>query len=83
MSIGRPTGVKKSATWQERGYNVHLKARMYQPGEWVLKWYKPLADQKLARGWIGPYIITRAISDVVYEIQSHPKLREEWSMLII
>ena len=67
--------LKKSATRQERGYNIHLKSRQYQPGDWVLKWYKPLDDQKLARGWIGPYVITRAINDVVYEIQSHPQLR--------
>ena len=34
-----------------------------------------MADQKLAKGWIGPHVITRAISDWVHEIQSHPTLR--------
>ena len=28
--------LKKSVTRQERGYNIHLKSRQYQPGDWVL-----------------------------------------------
>ena len=67
--------LRKSAVRQARGFNVHLKERQYQIGEWVLKWYKPAADRKLGRGWIGPYVVTKVISDVCYEIQAHPKLR--------
>ena len=66
--------LKKSAIRQERGYNVHLKKHAFDPGQWVLKWYKPAADRPLGRGWIGPYVVTRRISDVVYEIQAHPRL---------
>jgi len=67
--------LRKSAVRQERGFNVHLKCRQFQPGDWVLKWYKPAADLKLGKGWIGPYVVTKVISDVAYELQAHPKLR--------
>ena len=33
--------LRKAATRQQRGYNVHLKERAYAPGDWVFKWYKP------------------------------------------
>ena len=69
--------LKKAALRQERGYNVHLKARYYDPGNWVYKWYKPVADRKLGRGWRGPFVVTRVISDVVYEIQYHPKIKAQ------
>ena len=35
----------------------------------------PVADKKLGRGWRGPFVVTRVISDVVYEIQYHPTVR--------
>ena len=69
--------LRKAASRQERGYNVHLKKRHFEPGEWVYKWYKPIADQKLGRGWRGPFVITRHINDVVYEIQYHPNSRKQ------
>ena len=63
---------RKAAIRQQRGYNTHLKPRMFSPGDWVLKWYKPAADRPLGRGWIGPYVVVRVRGDVVFEIQSHP-----------
>ena len=67
--------LRKAATRQQRGYNVHLKERAYAPGDWVFKWYMPVASKKLGRGWRGPFVVTRVISDVVYEIQYHPTVR--------
>ena len=66
--------LRKVALRQQRGYNVHLKKRQFEPGEWVFKWYKPSADKKLGRGWRGPFVVTRVLSDVVYEIQYHPNI---------
>ena len=48
--------LRKVALRQARGYNVHLKHRHFEPGEWVYKWYKPVADKKLGRGWRGPFV---------------------------
>ena len=67
--------LRDAASRQERGFNVHLKRRQYEPGDWVLKWYKPAAEEKLGKGWVGPYVVTRVISEVAYEIQAHPKLK--------
>lgn len=41
-----------------------------------MAWYPPLATQTLGLGWTGPYLVTRKLSDVNYQIQrgehSHP-----------
>ena len=37
-----------------------------------MKWYKPVSDTKLGRGWIGPYVVIQVLGDGVYKIQSHP-----------
>jgi len=69
------TVLRQSAVRQARGFNIHLKEHQFLEGDWVLKWYKPAADRKLGRGWIGPYVVTKVISQVAYELQAHPKLR--------
>ena len=67
--------LRKSAVCQEHCFNVHLKCRQFQAVDLLLKWYKPTDDLKLGKGWIGPYVGTKVISDVAYELQAHPKLQ--------
>ena len=44
----------------------------------MFRWYPPAAHAKFGSGWTGPYLVTRKISDLVYQIQgskrSKPKV---------
>ena len=53
-------------------YNTSLRPFSFHVGEWILRWHPPSKKQTLGRGWVGPYVITRKISDLIYEIQAGP-----------
>ncbi|CAC5382534.1 unnamed protein product [Mytilus coruscus] len=48
---------------------VHENLQQFEIWNKVLRWYPPKANKKLGLGWIGPYKITRKLSDITYEIQ--------------
>lgn len=60
---------------QKKYHDVKLKHRLFEIGDKVLRWYPPLANQKLGLGWVGPYSITRKLSDITYEIQNCQNLK--------
>ncbi|XP_033728208.1 uncharacterized protein LOC117317503 [Pecten maximus] len=59
----------KAARLQKRNYDSKLKARNYDIGSWVWRWYPPKVNQKLGLGWTGPYLVVKQISGVTYRIQ--------------
>ena len=61
--------LKSSFHKQKKYHDVKLKPRKFEVGDKVLRWYPPQASQKLGLGWVGPYIITRKLSNITYEIQ--------------
>ncbi|CAG2194497.1 unnamed protein product [Mytilus edulis] len=54
---------------QKKYYDCKLKHRQFEIGNKVLRWYPPKANKKLELGWIGPYKISRKLSDITYEIK--------------
>ncbi|CAC5372842.1 unnamed protein product [Mytilus coruscus] len=61
--------LKVAAKIQKRDYDIGLKERGYEVGDWVWRWYLPDAGQKLKLGWTGPYLVVNKISPVTYGIQ--------------
>ena len=70
--------LRQSATRQKRLYDQKAAEHGYSVGQWVFRWYPPAAHAKFGSGWTGPYLVTRKISDLVYQIQgskrSKPKV---------
>ncbi|XP_041366821.1 uncharacterized protein LOC121381554 [Gigantopelta aegis] len=67
--------LSKSALRQKRHYDLKLKERSYKVGEWVWYWYPPDAKQKLGKGWTGPYLVIKRLSDIMYVIQEKQRSR--------
>lgn len=61
----------RAAERQARHYNRLSGEPAYQIGDWVLLFYKPIANKKLGLKYLGPYKIIRKISEVTYEIEAH------------
>lgn len=59
----------KAAKRQKFYYDRGLKPRQYQRGDWVWRWYPPLANQKLTLGWTGPFLVLKRLSETTYSIQ--------------
>jgi hypothetical protein len=62
--------LKKSTLRQARLYNRFSDVRSYEVGDWVWRWYPPKAKQKLGKGWTGPYLVIRKLTDIGYVIQA-------------
>ena len=66
---------------QKRDYDARLSVNSYCAGDLV--YYldttrqKGLSPKLKAANWIGPCVITRKLSDIVFEIQSQPKGRRK------
>ncbi|CAC5406228.1 unnamed protein product [Mytilus coruscus] len=54
---------------KKKYYDCKLKHRQFETGNKVLRWYPPKANKKLGLGWIGPYKISRKLSDITYAIE--------------
>jgi hypothetical protein len=65
--------LSSAAKHQKRNYDRGLKARSYDEGSWVWRWYPPQARVKLGLGWTGPYLVVRRITEVTYQIQLAPE----------
>lgn len=63
---------------QKRNYDKRVLLNKLQESDWVWYFYPPKAKQKLGQGWTGPFLITRKISEVLFQIQasslSRPKI---------
>ena len=70
--------LRKSAERQKRFYDHKAREPLFKVGDWVYRYYPPAARAKFGSGWTGPYLVTKVISDLVYEIQlsrkSKPKV---------
>ena len=60
-----------AAKRQKNNYDRGLKPREYNEGSWVWRWYPPLANQKLGLGWVGPYLVIKRLSYLMYRIQKN------------
>ena len=59
-----------AAMRQAKHYNRLSGDPTYQVGTWVLLFYPPLANKKLALKFLGPYKVCRKIGEVTYEIEA-------------
>ncbi|XP_069136668.1 uncharacterized protein [Argopecten irradians] len=64
-----------SASRQKNYYDRGLKARKYEIGTFVWRWYPPALNNKLGMGWSGPFKVIGKLSSVTYEIQKTPQHR--------
>ena len=64
--------LQKAAERQKRNYDAAAKYRKFPIGTWVWYYYPPKAQQKLGRGWTGPYLVVETITDVNFRIQEKP-----------
>ena len=64
------TQMRKAAQKQAKHYNRLAMEQSFHIGDWVLLFYPPLAKQKLALKFLGPYKVTRKMGEVNYEIEA-------------
>lgn len=73
--------LRKNAECQKRDYDTRLSANTYKPGDLVLLWdksvIKGLSKKINPNIWRGPYIVTRKISDLIFEIKGNPQSRSK------
>jgi hypothetical protein len=60
----------RAAERQARHYNRLSGDPLYEVGDWVLLFYPPIANKKLGLKFLGPYQVTRKITEVSYEIKA-------------
>ena len=61
-----------AACRQKRTYDGHAKDQEFKVGEWVLRFYTPNRNSKLAYPYVGPYLVVKRVSEVTYSLQQHP-----------
>lgn len=61
-----------AAKRQKSYYDQGLKPRQYKKGDWVWRFYPPAANQKINRGWTGPYLVLKRVLEANYLIQIGP-----------
>ncbi len=60
----------EAAQRQKRYYDQRAFSRKLAPGDWVLRFYPPeLSHSKLNFLYTGPFLVTRKVGEVNYEIQ--------------
>lgn len=69
--------LQDAALRQARHYNRLSGDPVYRVGQWVLLFYPPVANLKLGLKFIGPFKVTRKMSDVTYEIESPVTLKKK------
>ena len=67
--------LKKAAIRQKKYFDRTSSDREFPVGSWVWWWFPPKGKQKFGRGWTGPYLIIRKMSEITYEIQRQPTSR--------
>ncbi|KAK3107233.1 hypothetical protein FSP39_009943 [Pinctada imbricata] len=64
--------LKAAACRQKKLYDRGIRPRTFEVGQWMWRWYPPSANRKHDKGWVGPYLITRKLGIVNYQIQKDP-----------
>jgi hypothetical protein len=64
-----------AASRQKTYYDRGLKPREFVEGDWVWRWYPPLAYKKLCQGWTGPYLVLYKITYLTYKIQKSESVK--------
>lgn len=67
--------LRKSASRQKRYYDKRAQERTFKEGDWVLRLYPPLGQDKLNYKYVGPYLITKRLGDVTFLIQKDENAR--------
>ena len=62
----------RTAARRKRLYDVKAVNRTFPVGSWVLHYYSPAAQKKLAAPWIGPQQVVRQASGHTVGIQKGP-----------
>lgn len=61
-----------AAKRQKSYYDQGLKPKQYKKGDWVWRFYPPAANQKINRGWTGPYLVIKRVLEANCLIQIGP-----------
>ena len=64
--------LKVAAQRQKTTYDRKSKPTSFQVGDLVWRWYPPIAQGKLSKGWVGPFQVSSKSSDVNLDIQRRP-----------
>ena len=59
----------KTAERQIRNYDKNVCEQFFKVGDHVWFYYPPM-KKKLSSGWVGPYIVVKCISELVYRIRN-------------
>jgi hypothetical protein len=59
---------KEGLAQQKRCYDRKGEIRKFMEGDIVMRFYLPLTYKKFDQPWLGPFRITKRISDTLYEI---------------
>jgi hypothetical protein len=63
--------LKRASERQKRGYDTQLKEQIYRPGDLVFR-HNP-NTKKLETPWLGPLVVMKKLSDVVYRLVNRKK----------
>jgi hypothetical protein len=66
--------LERAAEWQCQVYNKAAVLRTFQRGDWVLRFYPPQANVKLAAKYVRPYLVIDRLGEVTYRIQKDPTI---------
>ena len=65
--------LKQSLVRQKRNYDLRSRPTQYTVGQFVWRWYPPLAKRKLGKGWVGPYKVVACPTNLNCVIQRSPE----------
>ena len=66
----------RAALRQKKSYDLKAKESEFLPGQFVWRWYPPKANQKLGKGWTGPFRVMSCPTDVNVVIRYKPNDRD-------
>ena len=61
--------MQRSALRQKQYYDQRAQSREFKVGDWVLRLYPPLSQDKLNYKFIGPFLITTQLGEVTFLVQ--------------
>ena len=64
--------LQRSALRQKSYYDKRAQSREFKVGNWVLRLYPPLAQDKLNYKYVGPFLVTKQMGEVTFKIQKTP-----------
>ena len=67
-----------TAVVQKRNYDLGTKARFFQPGTWVYRYYPPIKQHKLCGSWDGPFEVIKQLSGSTFLIRNEKGKELNW-----